>query len=133
MRVVLDTDVLVSGLLNPNGPPAAILNLFANTKLKLIYDNRILQEYEEALHRERFGFESDRIAALIAFLQDEGEYVSAEPSKRPVRAYFNRAFYEVMIAGEADFLITGNVNHFPKEDGIINYRYFVMKWNEGTG
>ena len=127
MRIVLDTNDLVSGLLNPNGPPAAILNLFVNGKLKLIYDNRILQEYGEALHREKFSFESDRIEALIAFLQDEGEYISAEPTKQRFQDDFDRAFYEVMTTGEADFLITGNVVHFPKEDRIINPREFVMK------
>ena len=133
MRVVLDTDVLVSGLLNPNGPPAAILNLFVNMKLKLIYDNRILQEYEEVLRREKFGFDTDRIEALIVFLQDEGEYVSAEPVKQQFPDSFDRAFYEVMISGEADFLITGNADYFPKEDRIINPRDFVMRWNEGSG
>ena len=47
MRVVLDTNVLISGLLNPNGPPAAVLNLLVNAKLELLYDSRILQEYME--------------------------------------------------------------------------------------
>ena len=128
MRVVLDTNVLVSGLLNPNGPPAAILNLLVNAKLELLYDSRIIQEYIEVLHRAKFGFDSDRIDALIDYLQAEGDYISAEPTTHPFRDEYDRIFYEVMITGEADYLITGNSSHFPKEDRIKNPREFLTEY-----
>jgi len=130
MRVVLDTNVLVSGLLNPNGPPAAILNLLVNAKLELLYDSRILQEYMEVLHRTKFGFNSDWIEALIDYFKDEGEYISAEPTNQPFRDDDDQAFYEVMTTGEADYLITGNGSHFPKDDRIRNPREFVAEYEK---
>jgi putative PIN family toxin of toxin-antitoxin system len=130
MRVVLDTNVLVSGLLNPNRPPAAVLNLVVNARLVVLYDSRILQEYIEVLHRVKFGFDSGWIDALIDYVQDEGEYISAEPTEQLFQDDFDRAFYEVMITGWADYLITGNGSHFPKDGRIINPREFVTKYEK---
>ncbi|MBN1308985.1 MAG: putative toxin-antitoxin system toxin component, PIN family [Chitinispirillaceae bacterium] len=56
MTAVLDTNVLVSALLNPYGTPSSILNLIIKEKIILAYDVRILCEYEEVLHRPRFDF-----------------------------------------------------------------------------
>ena len=130
MRVVLDTNVLVSGLLNPNGPSAAVLNLLVNAKLELLNDSRILQEYMEVLHRTKLGFNSERIEALIDYLQDEGEYISAEPTNQPFRDDDDRAFYEVMTTGQADYLITGNGSHFPEDDRIRIPRQFVTEYKK---
>ena len=47
MKVVLDTNVLVSGLLNPYGPPGRIVQLAAAGELQLCLDARILAEYRE--------------------------------------------------------------------------------------
>ncbi len=128
MRIVLDTNVLVSGLINPNGPPAAILNLVVNAKVQLLYDSRILQEYIEVLHRKKFGFNPESIEALIDYLQDEGEYISAEPTSMKFKDDDDRAFYEVMMTGEADYLISGNLCHFPEDKKFKSPREFVIKY-----
>jgi predicted nucleic acid-binding protein len=47
MRIVVDTNVLVSGLLSPFGPPGVIVSLTAAGRLSLCYDARILAEYAE--------------------------------------------------------------------------------------
>jgi putative PIN family toxin of toxin-antitoxin system len=130
MRIVLDTNVLVSGLLNPNGSPAAVLNLVVNSKIQLLYDNRILQEYMEVLHRDKFGFSAESIDALMVFFQDEGEYVSAEPTSVDFADNDDRMFYEVMVTAKADYLITGNQTHFPKEAKIKNPRAFVSDYEK---
>ena len=51
MRIVLDTNVLVSGLLNPNGTPGRILDLILGRYLTLLYDDRIIGEYSDVLAR----------------------------------------------------------------------------------
>jgi len=130
MRVVLDTNVLVSGLLNPNGPPAAILNLLVNAKIQPLYDSRIMQEHIEVLHREKFGFRTEWIEALIDNLHDEGEYISAEPTEKQFKDEDDRAFYEVAVAGNADNLITGNGSHFPEDDRIKNPREFLTEYEK---
>ena len=79
-------------------------------------------------HRAKFGFASDWIEALINYLEDEGEYVSAEPADQSFRDEYDRVFYEVMTTGKADYLITGNRGHFPKDDRIRNPRDFLIEY-----
>ena len=127
MKIVLDTNVLLSGLLSPNGAPAGILSLVVNLKIRLLYDNRIMQEYLEVLHRDKFSFSTDSIDALIGFFLAEGEYVAAEPSGVAFNDDDDRMFYEVMVTGEADYLVTGNRVHFPKDPKIMSPRELLKE------
>jgi putative PIN family toxin of toxin-antitoxin system len=54
MKVVIDTNVIVSALMNANGTPAKILALVLNGKVKIVYDNRIIFEYIDVLSRKDF-------------------------------------------------------------------------------
>ena len=130
MKVVLDTNVVVSGLLSPNGPPALILNLVVNSKIQLLYDNRILQEYIEVLHREKFGFDTPSVDALIRFFLSEGEFIAAEPTAIDFKDEDDRVFYEVMTFGKADFLITGNQAHFPMHTQIVTPSDFLKVYGK---
>ena len=51
MRIVLDTNVLVSGFLSPHGPPGAILRSILTGSITLCFDERILAEYRDVLMR----------------------------------------------------------------------------------
>ena len=117
--------MLVSALLSPDGPPAAILNVIVNARITLLYDNRILHEYLEVLHREKFGFHADLVDAIISFFTAEGEFVTADPANVQLSDEDDRKFYEVMISGRADFLVTGNLAHFPKDQKTITAADFL--------
>ena len=130
MNIVLDTNVLVSALLNPDGPPAAILNLIVTGRIGLAYDNRMLHEYLEVLHRERFGFHVESVDAIVAFFTAEGEFVTAEPARVQFDDDGDGKSYEVMVSGEADFLVTGNRKHFPKDRRIINPADFLKLYRQ---
>lgn len=125
MKNVIDTNVFVSALMNDNGIPAKILSLLLNVKIKIFYDNRILFEYYEVLSRKKFGFYDEIISGLIELIKQEGEYINAEYSS----VYFNdeadKKFYEVFKTSEADYLITGNKKHFPKDSAIVTPREFI--------
>ena len=125
MRVVLDTNVLVSGLLNPNGNPAVIIDLLLNDKLQLLYDSRILQEYTEVLHRKKFGFDQEYIEPIISFFEDFGEIIASIRSDETFEDDDDRMFYEVAQSGRAEYLITGNASHFPKRSWIVSPADFV--------
>lgn len=80
MRIVLDTNIIVSALMTPNGDPARILDLVIAGRATLLLDERILDEYREVLRRKKFGFDFELVDDLIALLDRFGEYVSSEPS-----------------------------------------------------
>ena len=127
MKVVLDTNVLVSALINANGIPARILAQILNGKLKIAYDNRIIFEYFDVLSRKEFGFDSETIQSLINYVRMEGEYINADLSGEHFTDEADKKFYEVYLSSEAQYLITGNGKHFPQENTIIAPRELLEK------
>jgi putative PIN family toxin of toxin-antitoxin system len=125
MRIVLDTNVLVSGLLNPDGLPVQILNLILNGKITILFDNRIINEYTEVLKRKLFGFKDEWIEPLLDFIKSEGEFITAEPVKLEFKDEDDKVFYEVAKSGKAKYLITGNIAHFPREKFIVSPKDFI--------
>jgi uncharacterized protein len=113
VRVVLDTNVLVSGLLTPHGPPGRIVDMVLAGKVRLLVDDRIIDEYREVLMRPRFGFDATDVAALVAFVEHESDWVAAPPFDFSLADPGDQPFAEVALAGAADFLVTGNPRHFP--------------------
>jgi putative PIN family toxin of toxin-antitoxin system len=65
MNIVLDTNVLVAGLLSPFGPCAEIVRMISSGKLTLSFDARILSEYNQVLRRPKFKFEEDKVAPSL--------------------------------------------------------------------
>ena len=55
MRVVVDTNVLVSGLLTPGGTPGSNINMIAEGDLRVCHDPRIFEEYGAVLGRPEFN------------------------------------------------------------------------------
>lgn len=115
MRVVLDTNVLVSGLLSPYDYSAEIVRLVASGKLELCLDARLLCEYQDVLHRPKFDFDAGRVDAFLAQVEGCGIIVASSPLPIPLPDSDDDAFLEVALTGRAKGLVTGNLVHFPKE------------------
>lgn len=64
MKIVLDTKVLVSGLLSSQGAPAAVLRSLLAGDAAVCFDERILSEYRGVLARDKFGLDADQGFAL---------------------------------------------------------------------
>jgi uncharacterized protein len=117
MRVVIDTNVMVSGVLNPHGPPGRVVNALLSETVTILHDDRILSEYREVLLRPTFGFARSDMEALLDFVESTGEHVSAEPLSLVLPDPDDLPFLEVAISGAADVLITGNIRHFKPRRG----------------
>ena len=115
MRVVVDTNVLVSGLLSPFGPSAQIVRMVASGVLAVCHDARILSEYRDVLLRPKFGFPQDAVDALLDHIVSSGDAVSSEPLRAPLPDRDDEPFLEVAVSGRAAALITGNLKHYPRE------------------
>jgi len=113
MRIVLDTNILVSGLLCPYGAPGKIVRMIASGTLQLCYDARIITEYKDVLSRPKFSFDKAHIDALITQIKFCGLVIAATPLLKRLPDQDDEAFLEVALAGKARCLVTGNLKHYP--------------------
>lgn len=113
MRIVLDTNVLVSGLLSPYGAPAEVVGLVVSGAITLCVDARILIEYGQVLARPRFAFDPDKVEALLDFIEAEAIPVMPTPLEARLPDPDDEPFLEVALASHADALVTGNPVHYP--------------------
>ena len=125
MRIVLDTNVVVSAMLNPNGAPGAILRGVLDGRLRLLVDNRIVFEYADVLSRPKFRLDPYDVHAFLDFIEHEAEYVTAPPVDAQFADPDDRPFYEVALGGGANYLVTGNTRHFPGNRIVSNPRHFL--------
>jgi len=122
MRIVLDTNVLVSGLHNPGGTPGRIVDLVMGGRIQLLYDDRILGEYLDVLTRPELDIDPSLAQAVVGYIRLAGERVTALPLPADTLPDpDDLPFAEVTASGEADALVTGNSKHFArwKEQGNI--------------
>jgi len=113
MKIVLDTNVLVSGLLTPFGSSGEILRMVFSRELILCLDARILAEYQDVLHRPKFKFNREHISVLIDFIKQYGHFSSSAPLQIRLPDLDDEPFLEVAIAGRVVSLVTGNSAHYP--------------------
>lgn len=116
MMIVLDTNVIVSGILRPYSKAAAILRLVATGIIQLAYDLRILSEYQDVLNRPKFALAKEDINVFLDQVEKEGVLVSVIPLKFRLSDPDDEPFLEVALAARAEAIITGNKRHFPKKE-----------------
>jgi putative PIN family toxin of toxin-antitoxin system len=129
VRIVLDINVVVSGLLTALGPPAQIVDLVSSGDISLVVDQRILAEYRDVLTRPRFKFGIREINDFLRLARD-AEYVIGAPLPFTLPDPDDEPFLEVAVAGAVDALVTGNAKHFRVPGGrlavpILSARRFL--------
>jgi len=113
MRIVMDTNVLVSGLLTPFGVCGTILGALTSNSFTLLVDSRILFEYEDVLRRPHFKFSHKTIDVVIKYIENASEIHNALPLRESLPDSDDNQFLEIAISAGADCLVTGNLKHFP--------------------
>ena len=118
---VIDTNVIISALLSHYSDAATSLMLDYLFKGFIIplYNEEILSEYSNVLHREKFKFPEELISRLLKVVTDKGissDRVFADfdfPDPKDV------VFYEVALSKDDAYLVTGNIKHFPRADFVV--------------
>lgn len=110
LRVVLDTNVLVSGLAYPGSVPGRIVGLWRNGGLGVVLSRYILDEVARVLPRlPRVDLSADEIADLIdsfVFLADVVEPDASQDTE--LRDGADQPVLGTLVASGADYLITGD-------------------------
>jgi len=129
MRIVLDTNVLVSGMLSPFGICGEIVRMLTGDELTLCIDSRIIFEYQEVLYRPKFDLDTNNIEIIIEYIENKAENYPTTPLSVSLPDPDDNPFMEVAISAKVDCLITGNLRHFPKNNrfgiAVLSPREFV--------
>ena len=115
MKIVLDTNVLIAGLLSPFCPCGDIVRMVSSGELVVCLDARILSEYHEVLRRPKFRFEQDKVVALMDYIEYRGQIVASSPLSHSLPDPDDEPFLEIALTGGAEYLITGNHAHYPHD------------------
>lgn len=114
MRVVVDTNVIVSALLKPGSvPDRAIDAIWASATW--LFDDRIVAEYREVLERPKFrAIGPERASDFLATLHARGTRLGPVPAwTGAMTDESDRIFVEAALAERADAIVTGNARHYP--------------------
>ena len=118
---VIDTNVFVAAFLSrhPDSATVQVVNTMLKKGICPLYNQEIIDEYLDVLHRDKFHFPSEIIDSIINTVQEFGinsERISSSeifPDPKDV------VFYEVALSKEDAYLVTGNKKHFPQTPIVV--------------
>ncbi|MEK7744404.1 MAG: putative toxin-antitoxin system toxin component, PIN family [Elusimicrobiota bacterium] len=113
-RIVLDTNVLVSALLNPHGAPAEISEGLLEGRWALLAAPDIFSEYEGVLSRAKFGLPTGVVKETFRRLRRAAILIRPWESIQACVDPADDKFLACALCGKAKHLVTGNIRHFPK-------------------
>ena len=133
MRLVLDTNIIISALINPRGRPSQIIKMILTRKAELCYNSAILSEYEKVAMRPKFSklIDSKKVHRFFILLKSIGIPFDPIPSSIKLPDESDRVFYDTA-KGSGSILITGNIKHFPKESFVMTTAEFLEFFREKT-
>jgi putative PIN family toxin of toxin-antitoxin system len=136
IRVVIDTNILVSALLQPEGLPAAVLMFALSGEAELCVSDAVFAEYEEVIRRPRLKRPPDVIEGTLQSIRKRGRWVKPRVRVEACTDPDDNIFLECAQAAEANYLATGNQRHFPdrwKKTRVISARELIELLMEQEG
>ena len=117
---VFDTNVLVSALMSKHAdsPTVLLLDYVLDGRIVLLYNEDIINEYKDVLHRDKFHFDDEQIDALLDLIRT-GLHLDPTASQEKFADEDDRVFYEVALSKEEGYVVTGNTKHFPKSPIVV--------------
>ncbi|MBM3784542.1 MAG: putative toxin-antitoxin system toxin component, PIN family [Acidobacteria bacterium] len=128
IRVVFDTNVVISALIYPDGLQHQVLKLGLEGHASLYASRDLVLEYERVLREPRLDFPKPVVRSFLRRLNEVATMV--EPMRRLSECpdEDDNRVLECADAARAGFLVTGNKQHFPerwKQTQIVNGREFL--------
>jgi putative PIN family toxin of toxin-antitoxin system len=128
LRLVIDTNVLVSAALKPNGLEPTVILLAMTKPARWCVSAGILAEYREVLARRELRIRKGLQRRLLRLVQNRARRVIPRRSLQVAGDPGDNKFLECADRARADYLVTGNRRHFPKfwkQTKVISAREFI--------
>jgi uncharacterized protein len=111
-RLVLDTNVVLSAVLKPDGLQKLIFQIALSPFCELFVSAPSLTEYEEVLSRKRFKFPPDEVKAVMRLITSKAVLVAPANIVTAAHDPDDNMFLECAEEAKANYLVTGNKRHF---------------------
>lgn len=128
LRLVLDTNIVVSAALKPEGTERTVLLLAITKPARLYISDTILDECQEVLARPELQIRKGLQQQLLQLVRSRAYRVTPSKRLQVTRDAGDNKFLECADAARADYLVTGNQKHFPrfwKKTTVITSREFI--------
>lgn len=129
IRVVLDTSVLVSAVISPNGPNAEIFDFFVSKELRPYVTEALLEQYSAVFNYERLQHLDRRRIGLLRSLLDRVAIKVKPQGRLKISSHEeDNRVYECAVAAKVTYIVTENRKHFKepyKITKIINARQLL--------
>lgn len=129
LRLVLDTNIVVSAALKPEGLQRTALLLALAKPARLYISVPIFNEYRAVLARPEFHIRKGLQQRFLGLIKKNARFVAPVRRLQVTIDPDDNIFVECADAARADFLVTGNTRHFPrywKRTKIITAREFLI-------
>lgn len=130
MRVVLDTNILISACWTPGGNEARVVTQAGSGRFVVCVSNTLEAEYRDVAQRKKFAKHRSGLEAAIESLLVNAWRVEPVPECLACSDPDDNQLLDCALAAQAEYVITGNLRHFPSEwQGIevINARTFLER------
>jgi len=108
VKVVIDTNVLVSAILKDKEPETIFLFIASHPEIEWIVSRQILEEYKEVLNREKFGLPDDIKNSWFNLIERLTTVIYAVGDINFPRDQKDAKFISCAITANADYFITGD-------------------------
>ena len=128
LRLVLDTNVVISAALKPEGLQRTVFLLAISKPARLYVSEAILVEYRMVLARPELRIRRGLQMQFLDLLENRARMVSPARLVRASSDPEDDKFLECADEARADYLVTGNLRHFPKfwkVTKVVSAREFV--------
>ena len=119
---VIDTNVVVSSFLKQDSIPNRIVQMSLNGPIIPLLNEEILNEYQDVLLRNKFGFKEETIKVFIEELTKRGVFLDRMQTDELFEDKDDVVFYEIVLTARTAtnaYLITGNKKHFPVKSFVV--------------
>jgi len=114
LRLVLDTNVVVSAALKPDSLPRTVLLLALTKPARLYVSDAVMAEYQDVLARPELRIRRGIQRQIVDLIRQRAYLVKPSRSLQVAADPGDNIFVECADAGRADYLVTGKQRHFPK-------------------
>jgi putative PIN family toxin of toxin-antitoxin system len=128
LRLVIDTNIVVSAALKPNGLQRTVLLLAITKPARLYVSDAVSAEYREVLSRPELKIRKGLRQQLLQLVRTHSQTVTPSRRLQITPDPDDNIFLECADAARADYLVTGNPRHFPKfwkKTKVITSREFL--------